>query len=240
MEHLVRRYLGGFGPATLKDVVSFTGLPATELTPALARLELRRFRSHDGEELLDIPRAPLPDPDTPAPARFLATWDASLLVHARRTGVLPEEHRPRIFHTKARSRSRPSSSTAPSHGTWRYAAVARTGLTPLDARRTPRARGRSGAARAATCSTERLARAERLVQAVRSGDAGRPPPACTARGRAPRVARGRRRRPLLHAVGGLAADRRARARGRHARCSSGARAAWSSPRRARRSSSTRR
>ena len=81
---------------------------------ALERLELRRFRSADGEELLDLPRAPLPDPDTPAPVRFLGTWDASLLVHARRTGVLPEEHRPRIFHARRRSRSRPSSSTAPS------------------------------------------------------------------------------------------------------------------------------
>jgi hypothetical protein len=81
--------------------VSFSGIPATELAPALDRLELRRFRSHDDEELLDLPRAPLPDPDTPAPVRFLPTYDATLLVHARRTGVLPEEHRPRIFHTKA-------------------------------------------------------------------------------------------------------------------------------------------
>jgi hypothetical protein len=100
-EHLVRRYLGAFGPATAKDVVSFTGLPPRDLEPVLGRLELRRFRSADGQELLDLPRAPLPDPDTPAPVRFIGTWDASLLVHARRTGVLPEEHRPRIFHVKA-------------------------------------------------------------------------------------------------------------------------------------------
>ena len=52
-------------------------------------------------DLLDVAGAPRPDPDTPAPPRFLGTWDASLLVHARRTGVLPEEHRPKIFHTKA-------------------------------------------------------------------------------------------------------------------------------------------
>ena len=100
-EHLVRRYLGAFGPATVKDVASFTGLVPADLAPALDRLELRRFRSQDGQELLDLPRAPLPDPDTPAPVRFIGTWDASLLVHARRTGVLPEEHRPRIFHVKA-------------------------------------------------------------------------------------------------------------------------------------------
>ena len=95
--HLVRRYLAGFGPAARKDVVSFTGLPPADAGAVLDRLELRRFRSEDGEELLDVPRAPLPDPDTPAPPRFLPTWDAILLVHARRTGVLPEEHRTKIF-----------------------------------------------------------------------------------------------------------------------------------------------
>ena len=53
-----------------------------------------------GRELVDLPDAPLPDPDTPAPVRFLPHWDAALLVHARRTGILPEEHRPRVFSTK--------------------------------------------------------------------------------------------------------------------------------------------
>jgi hypothetical protein len=101
VERFVRHYLGAFGPATAKDVVSFSGLPAAELAPALERLAVRRFRSEDGEPLLDLPRAPLPDPETPAPVRFLPTFDATLLVHARRTGVLPEEYRPRIFHTKA-------------------------------------------------------------------------------------------------------------------------------------------
>jgi hypothetical protein len=46
------------------------------------------------------PRAPLLDPDTPAPVRFLPTWDATLLVHARRTGILPEQYRPQVFSTK--------------------------------------------------------------------------------------------------------------------------------------------
>ena len=98
--HLVRRYLAGFGPAARKDVASFTGLPPAELRPLLDGMRLRRFRAEDGEELLDLPRAPLPDPETPAPPRFLPTWDATLLVHARRTGVLPEEHRPRIFSSR--------------------------------------------------------------------------------------------------------------------------------------------
>jgi hypothetical protein len=61
----------------------------------------RCFRAEDGAELLDLPRAPLPDPQTPAPARFLPTWDATLLAHARRALVIAEEDRPRIFSTKA-------------------------------------------------------------------------------------------------------------------------------------------
>ena len=64
------------------------------------RMELRRMRDEAGKPLLDLPDAPLPEPETPAPVRFIAVWDAMLLVHARRTGVLPEEYRPRIFSTK--------------------------------------------------------------------------------------------------------------------------------------------
>ncbi len=47
-----------------------------------------------------MPDAPLPDPETPAPVRFLPTWDATLLVHARRTAILAEQHRPLVFNTK--------------------------------------------------------------------------------------------------------------------------------------------
>jgi len=100
VEHLVGRYLTAFGPASRADVASYTGLPRRTLAPALEGLRLRRFRDEGGEELLDVPRGALPAPDTPAPVRFLPTWDATLLVHARRTGILPEEHRPRIFSTK--------------------------------------------------------------------------------------------------------------------------------------------
>jgi hypothetical protein len=99
-EHLVRRYLDGFGPASVKDAAGFTGLSVTTLKPVLAALRLRRFQAEDGEELLDLPKAPLPDPETPAPPRFLPTWDATLLVHARRTGLLPEEHRSKLFAIK--------------------------------------------------------------------------------------------------------------------------------------------
>ena len=100
VDHLVSRYLGAFGPASRKDVQSFTGLSAKTLTPSFDRLRLRRFRDEQGGELLDARRAPLPDPETKAPPKFLGPWEAALLVHARRTQILPERHRPRVFHVK--------------------------------------------------------------------------------------------------------------------------------------------
>ena len=100
IELLVRRRLGGFGPATRNEVADWAGLPVALVAPHLERVATRHFRSEDGAQLVDLPRAPLPGSDTPAPVRFLPTWDASLLVHARRSGILPEGHRPRIFNTK--------------------------------------------------------------------------------------------------------------------------------------------
>ncbi len=100
LEHLARRYLGGFGPATMTDLASWSGIPLTTLRPVLERMKLRRVRSESDAELIDLPGRPLPDPGTPAPIRFLPTWDASLLVHARRTQILPEEYRSAIFNTK--------------------------------------------------------------------------------------------------------------------------------------------
>jgi hypothetical protein len=100
LEHLVRAYLRGFGPATPRDIADWAGVPVRDVALPLERMRLRRFRSESGEVLLDLPRASLPDPETPAPVRFLPTWDATLLVHARRTGVLPEKYRPRVFSTK--------------------------------------------------------------------------------------------------------------------------------------------
>jgi Winged helix DNA-binding domain len=97
---LVRRYLGGFGPASAGDIASWAGISLATLTPALEAMRLRRFVGEDGGELLDLPGAPLPDPGTPVPARFLPTWDATLLVHARRTQILPERYRGRVFDTK--------------------------------------------------------------------------------------------------------------------------------------------
>jgi len=60
-------------------------------------LALTSYRDEDGHALVDLADAILPDPGTPAPVRFLPHWDANLPVHARRTGLLPEAHRPRVF-----------------------------------------------------------------------------------------------------------------------------------------------
>jgi hypothetical protein len=100
LEHLVRRYLGGFGPAPLAAVAAWAGLSLSTLRPVVDGMRLRRFRDDDGAELLDLRAAPLPDPETAAPVRFLPTWDATLLVHARRTRILPERYRSRVFNTR--------------------------------------------------------------------------------------------------------------------------------------------
>jgi hypothetical protein len=91
---LVRRYLAAFGPASRADLGVWSGLRVGDFAPALDALEpLRRFRNEEGRELLDVPRAPLPPADTPAPVRFLPKWDSVLLAHADRRRVLPEEYR---------------------------------------------------------------------------------------------------------------------------------------------------
>lgn len=120
LEHMVRRYLGGFGPATRQDIASWAGVPVKFFEPVLERLELRRFRDESGRTLLDLPRAPLPDPETPAPVRFLPTFDAVLLVHARRTLVLPERYRPRIFQTRAPQSFATFLVDGAVAGTWKY------------------------------------------------------------------------------------------------------------------------
>jgi winged helix DNA-binding protein len=132
LEHLLRRYLGGFGPASVKDASAWAGLPVSVVGPALERLPLRRFRDEGGRELVDLPRAPLPDPETPAPVRFLPTWDATLLVHARRTQVLPEAYRSRVFSTKTPHSVPTFLVDGHVAGTWRYEG-GRVRLEPFEA-----------------------------------------------------------------------------------------------------------
>jgi hypothetical protein len=89
-ERLVLRYLNGFGPATVRDIQNWSGL--TKLKPLVEALrpQLVSFEDEDGKELFDLPGAPRPDPDTPAPVRFLGEYDNVLLGHADRRRMIPD------------------------------------------------------------------------------------------------------------------------------------------------------
>lgn len=120
IELLIRRYLGAFGPASLRDIATWMGFNVGQMRHVAERLELQRYRSEDGKPLFDLPGAPLPHPETPAPVRFLPVWDATLLVHARRTQILPEEYRSRVFNTKTPHSVNSFLVDGQVAGTWRY------------------------------------------------------------------------------------------------------------------------
>jgi hypothetical protein len=118
---LVRRYLQGFGPASRAEIANWAGVRVSTIAPALDRLPLLRLRGEGRTELLDLPGLPLPDPDTPAPVRFLAVWDASLLAHARRADILPEEHRAKVFQVRNPHSVNAVLVDGRVAGSWRYA-----------------------------------------------------------------------------------------------------------------------
>ena len=95
--HLVRRYLAAFGPASRADVAQWTGMARRGVDLGFAGLRLRRFRDELGRDLVDLPRAPLPAPETTAPARLLPRFDNLVLSHDDRRRVLADEHRAAVI-----------------------------------------------------------------------------------------------------------------------------------------------
>lgn len=101
LDRMIHRYLAAFGPATVRDVQSWSGITGLRPTLESMRANLITFIDEDGNELFDNPYAPRPNPDTPAPPRFLPVFDNILLAHADRRRILSEAHRKMLFGTAA-------------------------------------------------------------------------------------------------------------------------------------------
>jgi hypothetical protein len=102
---LVLKYLAAFGPATVRDIQTWSGRTQLKESVEEIRGELRVFRDENDNELFDLPDAPLPSGDTEAPPRFVPDYDNLVLSHADRGRIISDEHRKKVFLSAARVRA---------------------------------------------------------------------------------------------------------------------------------------
>ncbi|MCH6160472.1 winged helix DNA-binding domain-containing protein [Streptomyces marispadix] len=179
VETVLLRYLGAFGPASVMDAQTWSGL--TRLGEVMERLrpQLRVFRSESGRELFDLPDAPRPDPELPLPARFVAEYDNLILSHADRTRVISDAARKIIA---SRNGQVPGTVLLDGRvrGTWK---VERPGKQAVTLTVTPLQRALSGDE-----ERELATEGERLLAFALHGGEAAPGTAPEARGPAPEAA----------------------------------------------------
>jgi hypothetical protein len=97
LDEMIIRYLGAFGPASVKDIQVWSGLTGIREVIDKLRPGLFTFYDEGGNELFDLPDSPRPDKDTPAPPRYLSEFDNILLSHADRTRIIAKEYEELVF-----------------------------------------------------------------------------------------------------------------------------------------------